>query len=131
MASFAEILLKIREEEQQRDADEMRDQDQEQADTSLMGEKPDSSGIGDGDEAANAIRSGLNLKPDFWDDFIKLTNNTDALASLLKVDEDQVAQWGALVSSALEKVKSQDQVEPDDSDSTSGKNNMMHTGGFQ
>lgn len=125
MASFADILLSIRLESI--DREESRDQDQEVSDSSLMGDESDPMNIG-GDDGEAVIRAGLNLRPDFWDDFISLTNNSGALANLLKVDDDRVSQWGVLISKALDKIKQKDTPE---SDSDSKRNNMVHTGGFK
>jgi len=59
-------------------------------------------------KAMMAIRTGMNISDDFWDNFISVTNNADALAELLGVREDQVRSWGGRVQEALEKVKTAD-----------------------
>lgn len=59
-------------------------------------------------KAMIAIRTGINVSDDFWDNFISVTNNADALAELLGVREDQVRNWGNCVHEALEKVKKAD-----------------------
>lgn len=59
-------------------------------------------------KAMIAIRTGINVSDEFWDDFISVTNNADALAELLGVREDQVRSWGSRVHDALEKVQKAD-----------------------
>jgi hypothetical protein len=59
-------------------------------------------------KAMMAIRTGINISDDFWDNFISVTNNADALAELLGVREDQVRSWGGRVQEALDKVRNAD-----------------------
>lgn len=59
-------------------------------------------------QAMKAIRTGLNVREDFWDDFIRVCNNSDDLAELLEVRPDQVSGWGENVRSNLDKVNKAD-----------------------
>jgi|GEM_PF-6090496 len=59
-------------------------------------------------EATNAIRTGLNIREDFWDDFISLCNNTNAVATLLGVRPEQVGSWGSKIREKLDNVKISD-----------------------
>jgi hypothetical protein len=59
-------------------------------------------------KAMRAIRTGINTREDFWDNFITVTNNADGLADLLGVREDQVRSWGARVKDSLDKVHNAD-----------------------
>ncbi len=113
MASFCDIMLRMAEEE---NPDDVRDAEQESEDSALMGAETDPStatGESDPAKAPEAIRNGINLRPDFWDDFIKIVNDSVGLSALLGVEPDQVTQWGQKVDDALKKVKNQDTNQPD------------------
>tara|TARA_Y100000034_G_scaffold134066_1_gene201497 strand:+ start:4540 stop:4938 length:399 start_codon:yes stop_codon:yes gene_type:complete len=124
MSSFQRLYEKLA----SSDLEGQRDGEQEAEDTSLMGANTDTSTVTDTDpKALDAIRAGINLKEDesFWDDFIRIANNSEGLAALLDVRPDQVGQWGQKVQEALSKVKELDHREPDDA----GKTEIMPTGG--
>jgi hypothetical protein len=57
-----------------------------------------------------AIRTGLNISDDFWDNFIQVCNNPHALAELLEVRPDQVSGWASRIKHTLEKVKNADET---------------------
>jgi len=62
--------------------------------------------IGDKDDnlAVEAIKKGLDLRSNtkegqtFWDDFMRVTGNAEALGHLLGVDPTQVAKWRGKVN---------------------------------
>ncbi|RDJ35492.1 MAG: hypothetical protein DWQ19_11795 [Crenarchaeota archaeon] len=62
-------------------------------------------------EAAAAVRAGLNLNADFWDDFIKICNQSKALSELLGVRRDVIARWPNEVRKALAQIERQDSAE--------------------
>jgi hypothetical protein len=107
MVSFLDLWQAIY--EQEGPDEEERDIGQEIEDTALMGVEADPSTVTGVDEKSqNAIRTGLNMSPDFWENFIKVTNNNEALGSLLNISPDKISEWGAKVKEALEEVKRQD-----------------------
>ena len=109
MVSFLDLWQFI---EQEENPEDERDRGQEAEDTALMGVETDPSTVTGVDEKAqNAIRTGLNLNPDFWDNFIKITNNNEALGSLLNISSDKISEWGAKVKEALEEIKRQNKPE--------------------
>jgi len=55
-----------------------------------------------------AIRTGLNIRDDFWDDFLMVCNNAEALSELLGVSPDQVARWASSIKHNLERVEKAD-----------------------
>lgn len=55
-----------------------------------------------------AIRTGLNVREDFWDDFLMVLNNAEALSELLGVSPEQIARWASSIKHNLEKVKKAD-----------------------
>ncbi len=112
-------------EEEGENSDDVRDREQEADDSALMGAETDpSTATGDDNgKAMEAIRSGLNLRPDFWDDFLKVVNNSDGIASLLGIDAGHVTQWSEKVSDALNKVKEQDANQPEGE-----RKSVIHTG---
>ena len=72
----------------------------------------------------DAIKTGLNIREDFWDDFLSLTNNREALAELLEIRPEQIANWPYRIKEGLDKVhKSSDDTDEEDMDTK-----IMHTG---
>lgn len=67
-------------------------------------------GGADGDKPMDAIRTGLNVREDFWDDFLLVLNHSDALAELLQVSPVKISGWHSRVREYLEKVKAADAV---------------------
>lgn len=110
MASFADLFMKLREEENPED---IRDTGQETEDTSLMGSEIDPTTVtGEDSNGEEAIRLGINIRPDFWDDFIKISNNADSLSRLLGIDADKISDWPRRVKESLEKVTQEDKSLP-------------------
>ena len=58
--------------------------------------------------AMKAIRNGISINENFWDDFMSVCNNPEALGDLLDVSTDQIRVWGAKIKNALEEVKKAD-----------------------
>ena len=67
----------------------------------------DSSKRTDFDESIAVIKSGLNIKSDFWEDFIRICGN-DGLSKLLDVPKEKIANWGAKINEVLEHIKKMD-----------------------
>ena len=78
------------------------------------------------DKSMEAIRTGNNIRDDFWDDFISLTNNSDAVAELLGVRTDQVTGWSAKIKDTISRVQKSDQNDGDDDQDK--KNHVLPTG---
>ena len=64
-------------------------------------------------KAMQAIRTGINVREDFWDDFLKVINNASALSELLDVSEIKIGGWHSKVLDVLEKVHKADEVPED------------------
>jgi hypothetical protein len=82
------------------------------------------------EKSMEAIRTGQNIRDDFWDDFIQLTNNADAVAQLLGVRTDQVTGWASKVKNMIDKVHDADKQDggnPDD-DKGDGNSKVLPTG---
>jgi hypothetical protein len=75
-------------------------------------------------KAMKAIRLGLNIRDDFWDDFIRLMNSPEAVADLLNLRPDQVSSWGSLVSENLDKVRNADNLDK----KQIKRHKVLHTG---
>ena len=63
--------------------------------------------------AMRAIKAGFNIEDNFWDNFIAICNNTDALADLLDVSPEQIIGWSNKIKSTIDLVdkhKSSDDV---------------------
>jgi len=75
------------------------------------------------DKGMEAIRNGINVRDDFWEDFLLVINNSGALSELLEVPVTKISGWHERVKSALDKVKQADSTpEPKD------KGKMLKTG---
>lgn len=81
----------------------------EQIDKNRLVENEDSASI-------KAIKTGLNIREDFWDDFLSLTHNAEALADLLDVRPEQIANWSYRIKEGLDEVQKSDDVEEEDMD---------------
>lgn len=75
------------------------------------------------DKAMEAIRNGINVREDFWEDFLLVINNSGALSVLLDIPATKIGAWSQRVKEALDKVKQADAV-PDPKD----KGKMLKTG---
>lgn len=65
-------------------------------------------------QAMEAIRSGMHLRKkeecgDFWDDFITVCGNADALSELLNVPRETITGWPGKIRELKEKVDISDQ----------------------
>lgn len=56
----------------------------------------------------SVIRTGLGVSETFWDDFISVMNNSEGLATLLDVSEEQISTWRPRIEKALAAVKAAD-----------------------
>jgi hypothetical protein len=74
-------------------------------------------------KAVIAIRAGLNIRPEFWDDFLKMCNQSQALSELLGVRREIIARWPNQVREGLAHVERQDSTE-----AASKKANLITTG---
>lgn len=60
------------------------------------------------DRAMSAIRTGIGIREDFWDDFLQIINNSEGLSQLLDVPTTKIASWHDKVKHALNKVQKVD-----------------------
>jgi hypothetical protein len=83
---------------------------------------------GDDSQAMEAIRNGLHLRkegcPDFWEDFITICGNADAMSELLEVPRDKVTGWAGKIRGLVENVDKKD----DEQKAISKKSKMIATG---
>lgn len=57
---------------------------------------------------AKAIRNGIGIRDTFWDDFLLLLNDAEAVSSLLKVPVEKVGTWHEIIKRNLESVYNSD-----------------------
>lgn len=69
------------------------------------------------------IRSGLNIRADFWDDFLKICNQSGPLSELLGVRKEVIANWPTIIRTNLDQVK-----QLDGQDALQKKANLISTG---
>lgn len=65
----------------------------------------------DDSKAIRAIRIGLNIRDNFWDDFMQVCNNAEGLANLLNVRTEQVIKWRYNIKLHLARVRELDNRE--------------------
>lgn len=56
-----------------------------------------------------AIRNGIGIKKDFWEDFLLLLNNSEAVAELFGLPLEKVATWRNKIYHILKEVKKIDE----------------------
>jgi len=83
---------------------------------------------GDEGQAMEAIRSGLHLRKkdcgDFWEDFIAVCGNADAMSALLEVPKEKVTGWHNKIREMLDKADEAD----NDSEKSGKKREQIPTG---
>jgi hypothetical protein len=86
---------------------------------------------GDDSQSMEAIRNGLHIRkegcPDFWEDFITVCGNADAMSELLEVSREKVTGWAAKIRELVERVEKGDEEQK----SVSKKSKMIATGNGQ
>lgn len=77
------------------------------------------------EQAMQAIRSGINLSKDnnFWEDFITVTGNAEALSALLNVPKERITGWASKIRDLVSKVE-----EMDDHTTKKPKHKIINTG---
>lgn len=73
------------------------------------------------DRSLEAIKRGLNIREDFWDDFMNLLGNAEDLADLLDISAVKISGWHCKIKDGLKKVQEDNQPETE-------KRNLIHTG---
>lgn len=67
---------------------------------------------GEDSRSMEAIRNGLNLRKkdcgSFWDDFISVCGNADALAELLEIPKEKITGWPGKIKENLDKIQKLD-----------------------
>ena len=61
-------------------------------------------------QALEAIQNGMNISETFWDDFLAVMNNSEALSSLLGIPSFKINKWRGRVSKYLTKYYEQEDV---------------------
>lgn len=77
--------------------------------------------------AMKAIRNGLNIRDNFWDDFLSLLNNREALSDLLGVRPEQMATWASNIKRNLDRVH---QADTSGEGEKEPKTQVLDTGGL-
>lgn len=72
----------------------------------------------------SAIRTGIGVREDFWNDFLLVINNSSGLSELLDIPVTKIFSWRERIKEALNRVQEED-LTPDSSKS---KKKMIHTG---
>ncbi len=58
-----------------------------------------------------AIRTGINIRDGFWDDFLLVLNNREAMSELLGVTTEQISSWAVIIKDNLAKIEDADQID--------------------
>lgn len=73
--------------------------------------------------AMKAIRNGVGIDKNFWDNFILLLNDAESVSDLLNVPTEKIGTWRESITQALDKVHGADgEVIPKD------KKRILRTG---
>lgn len=78
------------------------------------------------DEQSNVIRNGLNLRDDFWDDFLSLCGDAQAMSKLLDVPAEKISGWTSKIHSLVDKINQTDGSDKGGDDRS--RSNMLNTG---
>jgi len=62
-------------------------------------------------KATSAIRTGIGIDENFWDNFLLLLNNAEGLGELLDVDADVIGTWANKINNARKQVSDSDDQE--------------------
>jgi len=62
-------------------------------------------------KAIVALRAGQNIRPEFWDDFLKICNQSQALSELLGVRKEVIARWPNQIREGLAQIDKLDGAE--------------------
>jgi hypothetical protein len=60
------------------------------------------------DRAMSAIRTGIGVRDEFWDDFLLVINNAEGLSELLDIPTVKISGWHEKVKKVLDKVQQAD-----------------------
>ena len=60
------------------------------------------------DRTMSAIRTGIGVRDEFWDDFLAVLNNSQDLSELLDIPVEKISSWRGKIKHALEKVRDAD-----------------------
>jgi hypothetical protein len=58
--------------------------------------------------AIKAIRNGIGINKNFWEDFLLLLNNAEAVSSLLDVPVEKIGTWHDSIKKAMDDVHKAD-----------------------
>ena len=59
-------------------------------------------------ESMDIVRNGINLSDGFWENFINLCGDSQAMSELLEVPRAKVATWGKKINSLIDKIEKED-----------------------
>lgn len=63
---------------------------------------------GSDSKALEAIRTGNSVRDNFWEDFLLVINNSEAISDLLDIPISKISGWHQKIKEALEQVKASD-----------------------
>ena len=78
------------------------------------------------DEAVDVVRNGLNIRDDFWDDFIVLCGDSHAMSKLLDVPPEKISGWASKIQDLVTKINQSDGADTKKDDRS--RSNMINTG---
>jgi hypothetical protein len=69
------------------------------------------------DKAISVVKTGLQVDENFWENFLRVMNNSSGLSELLDVPSEKITKWHSRIKDALKKIN-------DESDDV-GKNKKL------
>lgn len=67
-------------------------------------------------ESMDIVRNGINLSDGFWENFINLCGDSQAMSELLEVPRAKVATWGKKINSLIDKIEKEDSSDSERAD---------------
>lgn len=60
-------------------------------------------------EKEKIVRKGLNMDDNFWDNFIRICNDSNAFSKLLNVPKEKIVSWAEIIKNQIKEIKRKDQ----------------------
>lgn len=57
------------------------------------------------EKAFSALKSGANIDENFWENFIRLLNNTSGVSELLDVSPEKISKWNSQIRIGLKQLE--------------------------
>lgn len=59
-------------------------------------------------EKEKIVRKGLNIDDNFWDNFIRICGDSNALSKLLNVPKEKISSWSSIIQNKIQEINKKD-----------------------